>query len=145
MLFETKKVPVETLGEYLAEVRGHIGLSIADVAEKTGIGERYLLNLEAGQYEHLPPDVYIIGFLKIFEPAPGAVLKDAVITVSGQVDPGSVVAINGQALFVDAKGGFRTTLGTAAGEKELIVTAQNRFGKQASQKLGVVVESPPAS
>lgn len=225
MIFETKKVPIETLGEYLTEIRSHLGLTVAEVVEKTGIGERYLLNLEAGQYHHLPPQVYVFGFLKkladfyalpletllsqykkergiidqvtnkvlapvkgwrswrsklvvtprlitfvggiglvciavaylvisvslinktpglkILEPASGSVVKDSVITVSGQTDPGSTVAINGQNLFVDPQGNFHTTLGAAAGQKQLTVTAKNKFGKQSEQNLLVMVESPP--
>jgi transcriptional regulator with XRE-family HTH domain len=224
MIFETKKVPLETLGEYLAEIRANLGLTVVEVVDKSGIGEKYLLHLEAGEYHHLPPDVYILGFLRkladlysipaetllsqykkergiidhvannlivpvkgwrawlsylvvtpkllslaggiglvgvalvylfisvssinrtpdltIFEPANGSIIKSSVVNVSGQADPGSIVAINGQNIFVDTQGNFRTTLGTAAGQKELAITAQNKFGKRAEEKLLVIVEDP---
>lgn len=224
MLFETKKVPLETLGEYLAEIRRQLSLNVADVADQTGIGERYLLNLESGQYDQLPPDVYVMGFLrklaylydisfdtllkqykkergiidrmaqqallpvtgwrgwlqrlvitpklltlagttglvliallylgiqvtainkipdlKIVSPAAGSVIRESVINVSGHVDPGSLVTINGQSVFVNPAGDFQTALSAAAGQKELAVVAQNKFGKQATQKLLVVVEQP---
>ncbi len=227
MIFETKKVPLETLGEYLAEVRANLGLTIAEVADKTGISEKYMLSLEAGQYHHLPPNVYILGFLKklagfysiplktllaqykkergiidqvannlvipssgwrvwvsklivtpklitlaggislvfiavfylvfqvsainrtpslkILEPAAGSIVRGSVINISGQSDPGSIVAINGQSVFVDAEGSFHTTLGSASGQKELAITAQNKFGKQTAEKLLVVVEDPAIS
>jgi cytoskeletal protein RodZ len=224
MIFETKKVPLETLGEYLASVRENLGLSVAEVVESSGICEKYLLYLEAGQYQHLPPDVYIFGFLKklaelysvpdqtlleqykkergiinqvannllapqtgfrgwlaklvitpklitlagglglvfiavfylvfqvsainrtpslkVFEPASGSIVKGSVVNVSGQADAGSVVSINGQNVFVDDQGKFNTSLSVAVGQKELAITAQNKFGKQSSQKLVVMVEDP---
>jgi cytoskeletal protein RodZ len=223
MIFETKKVPLETLGEYIAEIRQQLGLNVAEVVEKTGIGEKYLLNLEGGQYHRLPPNVYVFGFLrklaelyaipietllsqykkergiidqvaekvvapptgwrswrtrlvvtpklltlagglglvfvalgylvvsvflinktpslKVFQPVSGSVVKDSVITVAGQADPGSIVAINGENVFVDPKGNFSTNLGVAAGQKELAITAKNKFGKQSTQDLSVMVES----
>ncbi len=224
MIFETKKVPLETLGEYLASVRVNADLKVAEVVETSGICEKYLLNLEAGQYQHLPPDVYIIGFLKklavlysipeeillqqykkergivnqvannllvpstgwkawmaklvitpklitfaggtglvfiavfylifqvsainrtpslkVFEPASGSIVKGSVVNVSGEADAGSIVSINGQNVFVDDQGKFSTSLSVAVGQKELAVTAENKFGKQAAQKVVVMVEEP---
>lgn len=224
MIFQTKKVPLETLGEYLTEIRQQLGLSVAEVVDQTGIGERYLLNLESGQYDHLPPDVYVLGFLrklaylydvsletllsqykkergivdqvaqqvllpqkgwrswlsrlvitpklltlaggtslvliallylviqvlainrtpdlKILEPSADSVVKESTINVRGHTDAGSLVSINGQSVFVDSKGDFQTTLSAVAGQKELVVMSQNKFGKQASQKLLVLVENP---
>jgi transcriptional regulator with XRE-family HTH domain len=223
MIFETKKVPLETLGEYLAAVRQSLQLSVADVEQKTGICDKYLLNLEAGSYHQLPPDVYVLGFLKkladlysiphdvllsqykkereiinnvahkviapdagwktklsglvitpkmitltggislaliavfylifqvlminrtpslkIAEPSAGSVVNGSAVSVIGVTDPGSTVAINGQNVFVDSEGNFRTTLGTAAGQKELVVTSQNKFGKKAEEKILVMVEA----
>lgn len=62
--FETKKVAQETLGEYLYSVRQHLGLGIEEVAQKTGIFEKFIVSLEEGKYQSLPPDVYVVGFLK---------------------------------------------------------------------------------
>lgn len=64
MVFETKKIQIETLGEYLLEVRTSLGFSIAEVSEKTSIKQQYLHSLEAGKFYTLPADVYIYGFLK---------------------------------------------------------------------------------
>lgn len=63
MVFQTKKLAMETLGEYLQEIRTDIGLSIKEVSIKTAIAEKFLQDLESGQFHKLPPDVYIIGFL----------------------------------------------------------------------------------
>lgn len=62
--FETKKVAQETLGEYLSSVRQHLGLTIEEVGQKTGIFEKFIMALEDGKYQVLPPDVYVLGFLK---------------------------------------------------------------------------------
>jgi cytoskeletal protein RodZ len=62
--FETKKVPIETLGEYLAAVRKHLKLSIDKVSKKTGIYSKFLRSLEQSEFQQLPPDVYVLGFLR---------------------------------------------------------------------------------
>lgn len=62
--FETKKVPMETLGEYLSSVRQHLNLTLEQVANKTDVFEKFIVYLEEGKYQLLPPDVYVLGFLK---------------------------------------------------------------------------------
>lgn len=62
--FKLKKIAQETLGEYLYSVRQDLGLSLEDVAKQTGIFEKFLAALESGKYQVLPPDVYVLGFLK---------------------------------------------------------------------------------
>lgn len=64
MVFEKKKIRMETLSEYLAEVRQSSGLSLAEVAGKTGIKQVFLESLEQGSFAKLPADVYVCGFLK---------------------------------------------------------------------------------
>jgi len=63
-LFKTKTVKIDTLGEYLAQVRNQLNLDIKTVSLLTQIKQIYLENLEAGNYPALPADVYIRGFLK---------------------------------------------------------------------------------
>lgn len=62
--FETKKLSMETLGEYLAAVRAELGLTLEEVSQKTGIYEKFIHHLETGKYHLLPPGVYVCGFLK---------------------------------------------------------------------------------
>lgn len=62
--FEIKKISQETLGEYLFMVREKLGLTAGEVAQKTGILEKFLLAIEQGKYQTLPPDAYVLGFLK---------------------------------------------------------------------------------
>lgn len=62
--FETKKLSMETLGEYLAAVRSELGLTLEEVSQKTGIYEKFIHYMETGKYHLLPPSVYILGFIK---------------------------------------------------------------------------------
>jgi cytoskeletal protein RodZ len=63
MLFEKKKIKIETLSEYLAEVRLGLSLSLEEVVKKTGIKPQFLKALESGEFKILPADVYVLGFL----------------------------------------------------------------------------------
>lgn len=62
--FETKKLSMETLGEYLAAMRAELGLTLEEVSQKTGIYEKFIHYMETGKYHLLPPSVYILGFIK---------------------------------------------------------------------------------
>lgn len=62
--FEIKKISQETLGEYLSAIRQQLGLSIEEVAKSTGILEKFVQAIEEGRYQVLPPDAYVLGFLK---------------------------------------------------------------------------------
>ena len=220
--FETKKVPIETLGEYLSEVRGQLSLTLEEVAQKTGVYEKFIHYLESGKYSLLPPDVYVLGFLKklakvyaisedslidqykkergivdyaaqekvqgrrgwrevvkqvsitprlltiggtvsvgilaffyilvqvfainktpsleILEPKVDAVISGTTINVVGKTEPGIIVSINGQNVFVQQDGNFQTTIGVAPGQKELRVAAQNKFGKKNEHMIALRVE-----
>ncbi len=63
--FQTKKI-TETfkVGDYLRRRREEINLSIKEISQKLGIKCEYLDNLENGNYQDLPPQVYVRGFIK---------------------------------------------------------------------------------
>jgi hypothetical protein len=63
-LFKTKAVKIDTLGEYLSQIRHQLNLDIKTVSILTQIKPSYIEQLEAGDYISLPADVYIRGFLK---------------------------------------------------------------------------------
>ena len=63
-LFKTKQVKIDTLGEYLQQVRKQLNLDIKTVSILAQIKPNYLELLEAGAYSKLPAEVYIRGFLK---------------------------------------------------------------------------------
>jgi cytoskeletal protein RodZ len=52
------------LGQRLREARERKGVSLAEVEVATRIRQRYLVALEEGDYEKLPPGVYVRGFLR---------------------------------------------------------------------------------
>lgn len=64
MAFKTKQVKTKTLGEYLTALREHLGISIKELSKVAKIPPKYLVCLEQGEYEKLPPNVYVKGFLK---------------------------------------------------------------------------------
>ena len=220
--FETKKVPIETLGEYLLSVRQQLNLTLEEVSQKTGVYEKFIYYIETSKYQLLPPDVYVLGFLKklaevysvsqdvlleqykkergivehvsreriappkgwrawaqkvsitpklltvggsiivgvvaffyiviqvfainktpdltILEPKNDTVIEGTSVTVSGKTEPGISVSINGQNVFVKNDGSFQTVLGTAPGQSELRVEAQNKFGKKNTQVVSMRVE-----
>ena len=223
--FETKKLSMETLGEYLAAVRNELGLTLEEVSQKTGVYEKFIHYIETGKYHLLPPGVYVLGFLKklagvykisadtlleqyrkelgivehaaserlrakktwkerfskititpklltvtgggvvavvaffyivfqvfainktpaltINEPKNDAVISGTSVNVAGKTEPGIVVSINGQNVFVDQSGDFHTTIGVAPGQKELRIDASNKFGKKNEQVLALRVEEEP--
>ena len=63
-LFKTKTVKIDTLGEYLAQIRNQLNLDLKTVSLLTQIKPSYIEHLEIGEYHSLPADVYIRGFLK---------------------------------------------------------------------------------
>ncbi len=54
------------LGEYLRQMRQNRGVSLEEVAEATKINLKYLRALEEGEYDILPPEVYVRGFLAAY-------------------------------------------------------------------------------
>jgi hypothetical protein len=78
--------------------------------------------------------------LAINEPKNDAVITGTSVNVAGKTEPGIIVAINGQNVFVDPSGNFRTTIGVAPGQKELKIQAVNKFGKTNDQMLALRVE-----
>ncbi len=55
-----------TLGETLRKQRKARGISLVEVAEHTKIGKRYLEALENGEFNQLPGETYIRGFLRAY-------------------------------------------------------------------------------
>lgn len=64
--FVRKKVESLTLGEKLRKLRQQYRMSYTEIAKATRIQAKYLEYLEAGQYEKLPAEVYVRGFLKSY-------------------------------------------------------------------------------
>jgi cytoskeleton protein RodZ len=64
--FRRKKIETLTLGEKMKKIRGERRLSINEISRSTRIQGKYLEYLENGEYEKLPADVYVKGFLKTY-------------------------------------------------------------------------------
>ena len=62
--FTRKKVGSLTLGERLQKTRCERRISLNEVSRSTQIQIGYLENLERGEYDKLPADVYVKGFLR---------------------------------------------------------------------------------
>jgi hypothetical protein len=63
-LFKTKEVRIDTLGSYLLQIRDKLNFDIKTVSILTQIKPTYLESLEKGDWDALPSDVYIRGFIK---------------------------------------------------------------------------------
>ena len=64
MVFETRKVNTETLGEYLKAIRTTFGFSLEEASQRSEVNIKLLSALEKGAMEVLPADVYMLGALK---------------------------------------------------------------------------------
>jgi transcriptional regulator with XRE-family HTH domain len=66
MDFTRKKVESLTLGERLRKIRSDHRMSLIEVSRATKIQVKYLEAIECGEYEKLPAEVYVKGFLKSY-------------------------------------------------------------------------------
>jgi cytoskeletal protein RodZ len=64
--FTKKSIGTLTLGEKLQKIRSEKRVSITDISKNTQIQAKYLEYLESGNYNDLPADVYVKGFLKSY-------------------------------------------------------------------------------
>lgn len=64
--FVKKSVGTLTLGERLRKIRTDRRISLGEVSRSTKIQVRYLEALEAGDWDNLPADVYVRGFLRSY-------------------------------------------------------------------------------
>lgn len=64
--FKRKKVEVMTLGEKIRKLRSEYRMSFAEVSRSTKIPIKYLEYLESAEYDKLPADVYVRGYLRSY-------------------------------------------------------------------------------
>ncbi len=74
--FNKKSINIKTLGERLRDIREKAGISIEEVAKVTKINKKYLEYIEDDNYEKLPFDVYVKGFLRSYSNFLGIESKD---------------------------------------------------------------------
>ena len=63
LIFKSRKINEENLGEFLTVRRKEIGLSLSEVSKSLSIGKDYLAALEENNFQSLPPDIYVKGFV----------------------------------------------------------------------------------
>ncbi|MCD4813233.1 DUF4115 domain-containing protein [bacterium] len=63
---QMKKDSAIEIGDQLKNQRKSLGISLVEVAEHTKIGKRYLESLEEGQFDEIPCETYILGFLRAY-------------------------------------------------------------------------------
>lgn len=64
--FVKKNVGTFTLGERLSKIRSERRISLGEISKSARIQSKYLEYLENGEYEKLPADVYVKGFLRSY-------------------------------------------------------------------------------
>jgi transcriptional regulator with XRE-family HTH domain len=84
--------------------------------------------------------------LEIFSPHNNDIVKEAFVEVKGKTDPGILVAVNNQSVFVDGNGNFHNQIGLSQGPSQITISATNRFGKVVTKSItlsgsGVVTET----
>ena len=60
---------IETVGKYLKEVRESKGMTLEEIADETKIQKRYLTDIENDNFDELPGEAYVKGFLRNYAAA----------------------------------------------------------------------------
>jgi transcriptional regulator with XRE-family HTH domain len=76
--FSRRSINSKTLGERLREIREQAGVSIEEIANAIKVNKKYLVHIEADNYENMPSDIYIRGFLKNYSNFLGIEAKDVI-------------------------------------------------------------------
>jgi len=74
--FSKKNIEIKTLGERLRDIREKAGVSIDEIAKVTKVNKKYLECIEIDNYDDLPSDVYVKGFLRSYSNFLGIDAKD---------------------------------------------------------------------
>lgn len=82
--------------------------------------------------------------LVIISPEDYQTVSGASVEVSGTTNPGMSVTVNGENVFVEPNGGFKTQLGLSTGPTQIVVTAANKFGKFTSKSINLSTSAESA-
>jgi cytoskeletal protein RodZ len=77
--------------------------------------------------------------LQILSPKENMIVKNNIVEVEGKTDPYATVLINNEQSYVQLDGTFKKTLYLFEGERLIVVTSQNRNGKNTKKVLHVIV------
>jgi cytoskeletal protein RodZ len=75
-------VLADGLGEFLRRERELRHISLDDIAERTKISRRYLEAIEEGQYERLPGETFVRGFIRSYAQTIGLDPEDTILIYS---------------------------------------------------------------
>jgi cytoskeletal protein RodZ len=81
---------------------------------------------------NVPPKINIV------QPKNGEVVSTASVLLSGTVDPGSKLTVNGQSIFVDGSGNFKQLVSVGAGQRILTFVADSTFGKESQKQITII-------
>ncbi len=62
--FSRKQINSKTLGERLREIRERAGVSLEEIANAIKVNKKYLRQIENDDYENMPSEIYVRGFLR---------------------------------------------------------------------------------
>lgn len=74
-------------------------------------------------------------YLQIRTPEPGAILREAAVTVSGETEAGAAVFVDGEVADVDGSGRFFVTISGKSGANNLTVVARDAAGNETTRRL----------
>src|ERR687892_554109 len=74
-----KMAMVDGVGEFLRRERELRYISLDDVAEHTKISRRYLEAIEEGQYDRLPGETFVRGFIRSYAQSVGLDPEDTLL------------------------------------------------------------------
>ncbi len=78
--------------------------------------------------------------VSLSSPQDGEVVEGNVIQVIGKTDPSATVTIDGNEVYVGLDGRFSKSIYAFSGDQQVVIVAQNRFGKQTKEVVNVKVK-----
>ncbi len=77
--------------------------------------------------------------LEVISPKENVVVKNNILDVEGKTDPYATVLINSEESYVALDGTFKKTIYLFEGERQIIIDAKNRYGKNTRKTVNVKV------
>lgn len=81
--------------------------------------------------------------ITVSQPINGATINSSSTLLSGHVDPGSKLAVNGQNIYVDGRGNFNQMISVNPGQNSLDFQAQSNFGKTSTKEVTIIANYQP--
>jgi cytoskeletal protein RodZ len=78
--------------------------------------------------------------ISISTPTDGQTVESSSILLSGRVDTGAKLDVNGQSIYVDDNGNFKQMISVSPGQKVLTFQAQNNFGKSSEKEITIIAD-----